>query len=146
MRRPGIRLLLSLLGPCGLLVAGAALAHGVAGEDQDFMLRSSGPLVADGDPRVDAVAPRDGDPGGGQDVGDDRPPPGVRVGRRLEDAGRRRVADELQQHGLEDAARPAGAEQAPVGDRGDEVARSADGGQAQVGPVALGEAAHVHRA
>ena len=45
MPRSGLRLLLTLLVPGLALVAGAALAHGVAGEDQAFMLRSSGPLV-----------------------------------------------------------------------------------------------------
>jgi len=40
-----LRLLLTLLLPCSALVAGAAFGHGVAGEDQAFMLRSSGPLI-----------------------------------------------------------------------------------------------------
>lgn len=45
MPGPGLRLLLTVLFPCALLLAGTALAHGVAGEDQAFMLRSSGPLI-----------------------------------------------------------------------------------------------------
>jgi hypothetical protein len=40
-----MRLLLGALLPVTLLVAGSACAHGVAGEDQAFMLRSSGPLI-----------------------------------------------------------------------------------------------------
>jgi hypothetical protein len=40
-----MQLLLTALVTCGLLFAGAAFAHGVAGDDQAFMLRSSGPLV-----------------------------------------------------------------------------------------------------
>ncbi len=44
---PGFRLrpLLTAILPCLALVAGAAFAHGVSGDDQAFMLRSSGPLI-----------------------------------------------------------------------------------------------------
>jgi len=40
-----MRPLLTALLPGALLIAGTAFAHGVAGEDQAFMLRSSGPLI-----------------------------------------------------------------------------------------------------
>lgn len=44
---PGFRLrpLLTAILPCLALVAGTAFAHGVSGDDQAFMLRSSGPLI-----------------------------------------------------------------------------------------------------
>ena len=54
------------------------------------------------------------------------------------------IVEHLQQHRLQDAAAPARPEQSPIGHRGHDIARAADRGQPQVGPVALGVAADVH--
>ena len=59
---------------------------------------------------------------------------------------RRPVAQQLEQQGLQDPTGPPRPEQAPVRDRRHQVARAPDGGEAKVGPVALGVAADVDRA
>ena len=75
----------------------------------------------------------------------ERPPPRVHRSGPRHDLRRRRVLQQLEQQRLEDPARPAGTEQSAVGDGGDDVAGAADRRQPQVGPVALREAADVHR-
>ena len=101
-------------------------------------------FVGDAHPQVDAVAAGHGDAARGEHVGDQLPAAGVLDSGGGDRGDRRRIVEHLQQHRLQDAAAPARAEQPAVGDRGDDVAGAADGGEAQVGAVALGVAADVH--
>ena len=82
-------------------------------------------LVADVHPEVDAIGAGEPDSCVGEHVGHCAATAGVLGTRRGDGVERRRVVEHLEQHGLQDAAAPAGAEQAPVEvPRGDTAIKS----------------------
>ena len=120
-----------------------------AGRDRDAVRgqRQHGHLlVGDPHPQVDPVGRGGGHAAQRQGIEQPGAAPRVLVASAGDLGHRRRVGEQFDQDSLQQAAGPAGAEQAAIGHRGDDGWRPGHRGQPQVGAVALGEAEHVNGA
>ena len=131
------------------VVGVASHEEGAARGDPDASCREPddcGSFVVDGHPQVDPVGAGHADASCGEDLTDQSPPLGVRMPGAGHGFCRRGIAEQFEQQRLQDPARPSRPDQPPIRDGRDDVARAADGGESQVGSVALRVTADVHRA